>query len=223
MIEPLPGWSFEQSWSSFDEGWFQQVYEGRALQKMPQDLWRYHAARMAAKPTLIIETGTRQGGSALWFRRELDIKVISIDTAPAWSRKAPEPIVAGVTFIRGSSTDNSVFCQVAEMVEGERVMVSLDSDHHKDHVKAEIDRYRALVSPGCHLVVEDAIFDMAVAQDARRGGVRIPEEGGALAAIQQSGLDAYFEFGGTRYERDTQIEGLYPESHSPCGWWKRVG
>lgn len=213
LIEPLSSWSFEQSWRSFDEGWFEQQYMGRTLQKMTQDLSRYRVAAMRTQPSMIIETGTRQGGSALWFRWELGIKVISIDLAPAWSRQRPEPIVDNVTFVRGNSTDPDLYYSIAEMSVGHRVMVSLDSDHHSEHVRAEIDLYSRLVSPGCHLVVEDGIFDMAVAQDARRGGARIPEEGGALLAIQRASWSGF--------TRDEQIEGAYPESHSPCGWWRR--
>lgn len=217
MIEPLPSWDFEASWRSFEEGWFEQIYEGRKLQKMPEDLHRYRLAALRTRPTMIVETGTRQAGSALWFQRELGLKVISIDIAPAWTRKAPKPEVDGIVFIQGSSIDPDVYYRVLEMTVGERVMVSLDSDHHCEHVLAEIELYRNVVSPGYHMVIEDGIFDWASAPDARRGGQRIPEEGGPLAAINRSSLGT----NSVPFTRAREIEGQYPASHSPCGWWRR--
>lgn len=217
QIDPVPEWSFEQSWRSFEEGWFEQVYEGRRLQKMAEDLHRYRTAAIATRPTMVVETGTRHGGSALWFARELDVQVITVDIEPAWGRKLGPPPDDRITCVKGSSIDPDVYYRVAEQTVGHRVMVSLDSDHHVEHVLAEIELYSNLVSPGCHLVVEDGIFDLAPGDLGQRGGRRIPSEGGALAAIRRSRLATR----SVPFKRDLRIESLYGPSHSPCGWWRR--
>jgi cephalosporin hydroxylase len=40
-----------------------------------------------------------------------------------------------------------------------RTMVCLDSNHTAEHVRAELDAYAPLVSPGCYCVVFDTIVE----------------------------------------------------------------
>ena len=82
----------------------------------------------------------------------------------------------------------------------------LDSDHSRDHVIAEIDLYAPLVTVGCYLVVEDAIYHW----------VDDGYDGDPLQAITAT-LGHRDDF-----TRALDIEAMYPITGSPAGWWCRV-
>jgi cephalosporin hydroxylase len=132
-------------------------YEGVPILKSPLDLWVYQEILWDIRPTLLIETGTAYGGSALYFARQFDRigagKVISIDLEPA----ARLPQHDRISYVSGySSTLPSVLRAVAQVAETHpRVMVVLDSDHSKRHVMAEMDAYAGFVTKGQFMVVED--------------------------------------------------------------------
>jgi cephalosporin hydroxylase len=131
-------------------------YEGVPVLKNPLDLWVAQEIIWDLQPTLIIETGTAHGGSALFYARQLDRvgtgKVVSIDLDPA-ERLPQHP---RITYVRGSSTRQDIVGAIAEIAQTHpRVMVVLDSDHSKRHVLDELDAYAPLVTPNHFLVVED--------------------------------------------------------------------
>lgn len=216
MLQPLDNWRSDQTLQTFHTGLYMGVLRGRTMQKCADDLDRYNELIEDTQPEVVIETGTRYGGSAMWFRDRVDM-VVSIDFDAQMTQMMLDEHARNTWFIRGDSKDPAIVSQVRELVKGKRVMVSLDSDHHANHVWQEITSYGPLVSKGCHLVVEDACFDMWTSEDARRGGRRIPEEGGPLKAMRLAGLEV-----DPRYKRDVEIEGWTQISHSPCGWWERV-
>jgi cephalosporin hydroxylase len=129
-------------------------YRGHHILKIPMDLWSYSELIAGDKPEVIVETGSYEGGSALYFADQqllagLPRDVISIDIA------RPDVAYPGVRFIEGSSTDPEIVELVHKAVGGRRCLVVLDSDHSTPHVAAELDAYHDLVEPGQHLVVED--------------------------------------------------------------------
>lgn len=222
-LEPLPSWDSEKTWATFEEGSFHGYIRGTEVQKSPDDLERYRELVEASEPDLIIETGTRAGGSALYFTYELGLDVITIDKNPQWrTRGAPPDLGGWIDWVIGGSTDQWVLEHVRTRVERfshQRIMVTLDSDHHAAHVEQEIRMWAPLVTEGCYLVVEDACFDMWEPDRARVGGGRIPEEGGPLVAINNS-RTLLRQLG---FRRDVSLEGFSPVSHSPVGWWRRDG
>lgn len=203
----------EASYGTFDhESGFKQDYNGFGIWKSVNDLTRYRASIVATKPEVVVETGTRWGGFAAWITGEFPgVEVITVDiddeTHPA--------TLPGVTFVHDDSTTPGAAETVRELVAGRRCMVSLDADHHAPAVRAEIELYGPLTSPGCHLVVEDGLADIVTGRRARRLGARIPQEGGPLVAIAATLADD------ERFERDRSIEEMSPVSHSPAGWWLR--
>ena len=199
------------SLATFNDGRDRQQYEGLTVWKLQDDLDRYRAVVAATGPEVIVETGTRHGGSAVWFARELGVDVVSIDFAPS-----PPPPTFGlpITYLRADTLRASTISEVGRLVAGRRTMVSLDSDHHAPHVRLEIRAYGPLVSEGCYLVVEDGIFDLAPPAEARRGGIAIPEMGGPLRAVEVLAGDP-------QWTRDLDVEGMSPLSHFPAGWWRR--
>ena len=129
-------------------------WEGIRIYKYPSDLFLYQEIIMKNKPDVIIETGTLYGGSALFFARLFDIlgngKVISIDIV---HKEFPQH--KRIEYITASSLDETVLSSLKKECEGKKVMVILDSDHHKDHVLKEMKAYENLVSVGQYMIVED--------------------------------------------------------------------
>lgn len=192
---------------------FTQAHAGLGMWKTTADLDRYRQVIEKTRPEVIVETGTRWGGTAAWLADTFAVQVITVDIAEPSYEAQTWP---GVTFYVGSSTDPDVAARVAETVAGRRCMVSLDSDHHSPHVETEIRAYGPLVTPGCYLVVEDGLADLVSSKEARRFGRQIPAVGGPLAAVVR-------ELVGTPgWVRDLDVEALTPISHHPAGWWRRV-
>ncbi len=155
-------------------------WEGVPILKNPLDVWIYQEILHDLKPTLIVETGTAYGGSALFFARMLDRhgmgRVISIDIEPADTLPMHHP---RILFLQGnSSTAPETLMTVSAIAKGhERVMVVLDSDHSKAHVLAELEAYAGFVTPGQFLVVEDTNINGRPVEQDWMGG---PGPGDAL-------------------------------------------
>lgn len=136
--------------------WRDTRYRGVHVFKCPLDLWLYQELIHELRPDLIVESGTAHGGSAYFLADLCDTvgtgRVVSIDIDPA-----PDlPEHPRVTYLRGSSVDPEIVAQVRELVVGEaKVLVILDSDHSRDHVRAELDTYTPLVPVDSYVVVED--------------------------------------------------------------------
>ena len=126
------------------------------MHKCPLDLWVYQELLHEVRPDVIVETGTKHGGSAYYLASICDLldhgSVITIDI-----EELPErPQHPRITYLTGSSTDPEVVARVDERIgDGARVLVILDSDHHREHVRAELETWGPRVSVGSFLVVED--------------------------------------------------------------------
>lgn len=173
------------------------------IQKDSHDLLRYERIIADTRPDVLIECGSDTGHSANWFGERVP-HVITIDNDPSrWTA----PVRDNVTRIIGSSLDPDVGSRVAELVEGKRVMVSLDSDHTALHVKAEIRQWIHLVSDGCYLVIEDGIYHYRPDPDHLDWD---PLD--AISVVMPRTVE---------FVRDRKIEGLYEITGSPAGWWQR--
>lgn len=151
---------------TFSEDWYREApflqmwWRGWPIVKCPFDLHSYHEIIDQTRPTMIVETGTYQGGSALYLADQLEIagggEVISIDINTG--TELPED--DRIEFLEGlSSVDRRVLAHVKDRVAGHKTMVILDSDHSKDHVFRELNLYAPLVSMGAYLIVEDTNRD----------------------------------------------------------------
>jgi cephalosporin hydroxylase len=101
---------------------------------------------------VLVETGTWNGGSALWYAHVFDIigkgAVVSIDSEP----KANLPQHPRIMYLAGDSPE---VARELDLDPAWKVMASLDSDHSREHVARELDVFRDIVTPGQYLVVED--------------------------------------------------------------------
>jgi cephalosporin hydroxylase len=136
--------------------WSDTYWLGVPTLKCPLDLWVYQEIVREVKPNVIVETGTAQGGSALFLACMCDLvglgKVITIDI----EEKPGRPVHNRITYLLGPSTSDEIVRRVVQAIgDGDRVMVILDSDHRRDHVLAELAVYSKLVTPGSYLIVED--------------------------------------------------------------------
>ena len=128
---------------------------GHQLLKCPFDVWLYQELLVRNRPDIVVETGTWQGGSALFlamiFEQIGHGRVITVDTESRPGR----PEHPRISYLTGSSIDPAIVAKVYDEVGGGRAMVILDSDHKRDHVYSEILAYSPLVQIGGYLIVED--------------------------------------------------------------------
>ncbi|MFY9235293.1 MAG: CmcI family methyltransferase [Fimbriimonadaceae bacterium] len=129
---------------------------GVPAQKCPLDLWVYQEILFEIRPDLVIETGTADGGSALYLASLMELvgtgEIVSIDIESREMR----PKHSRIRYLLGSSTDSAILAEVGEIAaKAKTVLAILDSDHSRDHVLDELRAYGPLVTPGSYLIVED--------------------------------------------------------------------
>lgn len=140
---------------------------GYEMFKCPLDLWVYQEIIAKQKPDLIVETGTYRGGSALFLATICDLmghgRVVTVDIDSTLADVRPKH--PRITYLTGSSVDPDILLEIAGIA-AERTLVILDSDHHRDHVLAELRAYSRFVQPGGYLVVEDTNINGHPAYDS---------------------------------------------------------
>ncbi len=154
--------AFTKSWWSTN-CWTTITWMDIPVRKNPMDLIIMQEILWETKPTLIIESGTQVGGSAVFFASILDLagvdfRIYTIDIMgrPIFGKYEPR-----ITFLRGSSLDPNIYNQIKIKPE-DKVAVFLDSLHTYDQVKAELEIYHKLVSVGQYLVAEDGVVDVCL-------------------------------------------------------------
>ena len=141
--------------------WTETTWMGVTTLKAPSDMWNYQEILFTLKPSVIVEFGTRYGGSALYFAAVLrqvghPFRLLSVDidadTISALTRQDPD-----IELMTASSTDPRVAERIA-MLRREHpgpVFAILDSDHAAAHVLGEMKLLRPLLVAGDYLIVED--------------------------------------------------------------------
>jgi cephalosporin hydroxylase len=173
------------------------------------DLWTIQEAISSVRPALLIETGTDQGGSALFYANLMDLldegEVITIDIARRHQLEHPR-----ITFLHGSSTDPEIVDRVRSRV-GEvdgPVMVILDGNHDRDHVASELELYAPFVTPGSLLLSQDGVIDkFRIFRDSRPGPLE----------ANRTFLDRHPEF-----QHDRQLNEQFRLTQHPLGWMRRA-
>ena len=175
-------------------GWQRRIsYEvtwlGIPIIQTPEDILMVQELIWKVRPTVIVESGVAHGGSLILYASLLELlgrgHVIGVDVEiRKYNRLAIEshPMSKRVSLIEGSSIDESTVAQVSGRVAGtDSVMVMLDSNHSKAHVRRELELYGPMVTPGSYLVVFDGVMRaVADAPNGHPGWV----DGNPLAAVQ---------------------------------------
>ncbi len=205
--------------------WYRHHWLGVPIWQLPDDLVALQELVAELKPSLIVETGTKYGGTSVFFASLLqllgldDSRIITIDiheTAEAvhhlsssrWSRWLLERLV-------GSSTDASVVEAVTSASREFRAehdgpcLLFLDDWHDGDHVFHELELYTPLLRQGDILIVSDTIFaDLAGSPVAPHDSLKISNPRTALQRFMATT---------SRFERmEPASKGL---SNFPDGYW----
>ncbi len=190
---------------------FQKCYwMGVKTLKNPLDTWIYQEIIYETKPDVLIEIGSAEGGSTLYFAQLFDMlgkgQVVSIDIDRSTYNVKHDRIIE----ITGDSSSEETAAQVAEICEGKNCMLLHDGGHRKEQVLADLARYAKFVGVGSYAVIEDTVADLFKPGD----GVGQFYEGPLKAAEQF--VDEHPEF-----EVDQDRE-RYILTFSACGFLKRV-
>ncbi|MCF7979213.1 MAG: cephalosporin hydroxylase family protein [Chromatiaceae bacterium] len=156
-----------------NEHWYEQQWLGAPIWQLPDDLLRLQQIVSEVRPRWIIETGTKFGGSAIFFASLLRLLgcaggdngggVITLDihgTVEAQRILTEHPQADLVKpAILGDAADPTVAAQAKALLDGRGpVLVFLDDNHNAEHVLREMTLYGPLVTPGSYLIVADTVF-----------------------------------------------------------------
>ena len=161
-------------------GWNQKYtytfsWLGRPIIQLPDDMIRIQEVIHASRPDVILETGIAHGGSLIYYASLCAAmghgRVVGIDIEiRPHNRQAIEahPLKPLITLIEGGSTDAAIVERVrAEVGDAKSVLVLLDSNHSRAHVRAELEVYAPFVTVGSYIVATDGV--MLEVADAPRG------------------------------------------------------
>jgi cephalosporin hydroxylase len=156
--------------------WYEQTWLGVPIWQLADDLVALQRIVFDANPKWIVETGTKFGGSAIFFASLLAMMgrtnesgggVITVDvheTNEARELLSDKPH-RFAPFVRqrliGDAKAPEVLAAISETIAADpgSVMVFLDDWHDGDHVYAEMQVYSKLVTPGGILIVADTTFE----------------------------------------------------------------
>lgn len=198
-------------WYYGEQVWTKTTFLGIRCLKSVSDMWNYQEIIAEYKPSLVIEFGTYQGGSALFFAELLNlvsphsrVLTVDIDQSKVDERVRRNP---RIEFLEGDSTS----AEVAERVRSLRGLYPgnaffiVDSDHRMEHVFNEMLQLRSITKPGDYVVIEDGNVN---------GHPILPDWGpGPYEA-----LEAYFAQYPDDYESDSVRERKFGFTFAPKGF-----
>ena len=155
--------------------WYEQSWLGVPIWQLADDLIALQRIVFDAQPKWIVETGTKFGGSALFFASLLSMMgrtpdtgggVITVDIheTPEARHVLLENPHRFAPMVRrrliADAQSPALIAAIGETIAADpgSVMVFLDDWHDGDHVYAELLAYSGLVTPGGILIVADTTF-----------------------------------------------------------------
>ncbi len=135
-------------------------YHGIRTLKLPSDMWNYQEIIFERGVTHVVETGTRHGGSALFFADTLAAThspgyVVTVDIDPAANQVRQHE---KIKFMIGDSGSIELAQAIFDELPLDRgpIFMILDSDHSGNHVYRELVALTPFLRPGDYLIVEDS-------------------------------------------------------------------
>jgi cephalosporin hydroxylase len=148
--------------SSIQKGTLGYQYRGLPCQKNPFDLALYLRLLYEVQPATIIEVGSFQGGSALFFADTLDrygiySQIYSIDLHPPTKKLA-----SNISFLSGNALELQNTLSVEFMHSLARpLLVIEDSAHTFETTLSTLKFFDQFLASGEYIVIEDGIvFDL---------------------------------------------------------------
>lgn len=190
---------------------FNQVtWMGTPTLKNILDAWIYQEIIYEIQPDVIVEIGSKYGGSTKYFANLLDIvgkgMVISIDI----DRSVYNLDHKRVKVLTGNSSDPKIISEVANLCQGKTVLVIQDGDHRRKQALEDLENYSKFVSLNSYFIMEDGIVDLF-----HHGDGLGYQDKGPLAAIEEFlSRNSHFVIDSTR-ER-------YILTYNPKGFLKRI-
>lgn len=148
-------------WYYSQEIWKTTKFLNVLAYKSVTDLWNYQEILTELKPSLILELGTYCGGSALYFAETLKlvsphfrVLTVDIDHSVVAERVRQHDCIE---LLESDTTNPNVatrFKELRQTYPGKAFCI-VDSDHHREHVIAELMLLRDVTEPGDYVVVED--------------------------------------------------------------------
>ncbi len=185
------------------------TWMGKPIWKNVMDAWIYQEIVFETKPDVVVEIGSKFGGSTRYFADLLQLIgagfVVSIDL----DRSEFDLVHDRVFVLTGNSSDLGLLKRVEELCQGKNAMVVQDGAHYKKQVLEDLENYSKFVGPGSYFIVEDGIVDLYHEGDGL--GFSGP---GPLAAVEEF-LEKHPEF-----ESDLSRE-RYLLTYNPKGFLKR--
>jgi cephalosporin hydroxylase len=154
---------------------YEVTWLGIPIIQLPEDILMVQELVWKVRPDMIVESGVAHGGALILYASILELlghgRVIGVDVEiRKYNRLAIEshPMSRRISLVEGSSTDPATVERVRDLVgPSRRTMVMLDSNHTRAHVRAELEAYAPMVTPGSYLVVFDEV--MPLVADAPNG------------------------------------------------------
>jgi cephalosporin hydroxylase len=198
---------------------YEVTWLGFPVIQMAEDLIMMQELIHKVRPDVLIETGTAHGGSAIFYASLFQLLghgcVLSVDVEiRTYNRLAilSDPLSRRIQLIEGSSISPETLDAVRSAIRpGASVMVVLDSNHTRDHVREELRLYAPLVTPDSYLVVFDGIMEALA--DAPCGNATWASDNPS-AAVREF-LAAHEEFVPDPYYNRLRV------THCPDGFLKR--
>jgi len=189
-------------------------YRERSMLKSPFDLALYMQLVQRLRPGTVIEIGTHEGGSALWFADTMQAaglasRVISVDQAPPAGLADPR-----VRLIGGDARELGEALPASLLAELPRPwLVVEDSAHTRDICLAVLHFFDPHLRAGDYIVVEDGVVALLDEPEYRL------YEDGPVRAVEQ-----FLQARAGAYEIDRALCDFYGENvtYNPNAWLRRV-
>lgn len=183
--------------------------------KSPMDMWNYQEILVSLQPSVIIEFGTNQGGSALFFSSVMrqmgrPYVIVSVDIAASGisEKTKSDPNIRLLTTSSSSPEVRKTIQELRHDFSGPAFAI-LDSDHSKEHVLAEMMNLRDVLVAGDYVIVEDSNIN---------GHPVLKSFGpGPYEAVQE-----YIRKYPQDYEHDFEREQKFGFSFAPTGFLRRL-